>query len=105
MVSWVEWFMGTSVGQSGSRVRVVRGLIFGFDWFVGISTGRGGLWVRLIYGYWRESNWFVSIGVVHGYWLGLWVSMWLCYGYQCGCAMGFGVVVLWFVGISVGQFV
>ena len=43
------------------------------------------------------SNWFMGINVVCGYRLGLWVSVWLC--------VGFSTVVLWFVGISMGQFV
>ena len=38
---------------------------------------------------------------VRGYRLGLWVSVWLGRGYQ----RGYVVVVLWFVGISVGRFV
>ena len=57
-------------------VGVVRRSICGSDWFVGISVV-------------CES---VGIDVVV-----LWVLAWLC--------VGFSVVVLWFVDISMGQFV
>ena len=74
-------------------------------------VGRSGLWVdlwvQLVRGYRRGSNWFMGIGVVCGS-----MGIGLVCGYRCGCAVGismavsgFELVVLWFVGISMGQFV
>ena len=62
-VSWVNWFVGIGMGQSGLRVD---------------------LWFRLVCG-------SMGINLVCGYW--------------CGCAVDISVVVLWFVGFSMGQFV
>ena len=62
----------------------------------------GGFVGQLVYGYQRGSEWFMGrfVGLI-GLWVlvwfvGSWVSVWLC--------VGFGVVVLWFAGINMGQF-
>ena len=67
----------------GFMGRLVYGYQRGLKCFVSRFVGTIGLWV---------SVWFVGIDVVV-----LWVLVWLC--------VGFGVVVLWFMGISMGQFV
>ena len=50
--------------------------------------------------YRRGFDCFVGIGVVRGF-----VGISMVCGYQRGCAVGIGVVMLWFMGIGMGRFV
>ena len=54
------------------------------------------MWVWLLCGF----DCFVGIGVVRGF-----VGISMVCGYQRGCAVGIGVVMLWFMGIGMGRFV
>ena len=68
--------------------------LFLFSLSLSLSLSLVGCFVgRLVRGYRHGSEWFegrfvVPIGLwVHGYQLGLWVLVWLCRGYQCGCVV------------------